>query len=295
MNADRPDAPPPNAVLRRRVLVALDAGEDAARLLEIAADMAQRMKADLMGLFIEDSDLLGLGDNPLVRTVSSFAGVSGAIRRGVIEQAMRRQITAARIALEEAAQMRQIQATFEVRRGRLAATLETYEETDFILVRRGEPNVQHTPASRRARINAATRQVVDAARRPVIVLDIRAASSAAFGQVSTLYDGSPEADSALLAAADIADRRSGDSITVVPLANSEPEADALGRRAQDILLPLGHRPRIAQHVSPDLDALCTACTTQGGILVLHAHHPLLQGEAMARLLESIDCSVMVVR
>jgi nucleotide-binding universal stress UspA family protein len=277
------------------VLVALDADEDAQRLLEIAADMAQRMKADLMGLFVEDSDLLGLGDNPLVRTVSSFTGVSGAIRRAVIEQAMRRQIAAARIALEQAAELRHIEATFEVRRGRLAATLETYEETDFILVRRAAPAVQHTPATRHARISAATRQVVNAARRPVIVLNIRAAASAAFGQISALYDGSPETENALLAAAEIADRRRGDGITIVPLANSEADADVLGRRAQDILRPLGHQPRIAPHIAPDLDALCTVCAAQSGFLVLHASHALLQGEAMTRLLETIDCSVMVVR
>jgi nucleotide-binding universal stress UspA family protein len=298
VNADMPISDPPR---KKRVLVALDADEDAQRLLEIAADMAQRMKADLMGLFIEDSDLLGLGDNPLVRRVSSFAGASGAIRRAVIEQAMRRQTTAARIALEQAAAMRRIQTSFEVRRGRLAAALESYEETDFILVRRAAPTVQHTPGTRRARISAATRQVITAARRPVIVLDMRwAATAPAFGRIATLFDGSPETEKALLAAAEIADRRRGDGISVVPVTTSEADADALARRAQDILRPLGHQPHIAAHVTPDLDALCAMCSKQGGgahsgVLVLHADHALLQGEAMAHLLDSIDCSVMVVR
>ncbi len=298
MNADTPTADPPR---RRRVLVALDAADDAQRLLEIAAEMAQRMRADLMGLFIEDADLLGLGDNPLVRTVSSFGGVSGAIRRGVIEQAMRRQSTVARLALEQAAGTRRIQASFEVRRGRLAAALEAYAETDFILVRRAAPNVQLTAATHRAQISAVTRQVVTAARRPVIVLDMRwAATAPSFGRIATLYDGSPETQKALLAAAEIADRRQGDGISIVPIATSEADADALARQAQDILRPLGHQPHIAPHVTPDLDALCVMCAQPGGaphsgVLVLHADHPLLQGDAMTRLLETIDCSVMVVR
>lgn len=298
MNADTPTSDGPR---RKRVLVALDAADDAQRLLEIAAEMAQRMHADLMGLFIEDADLIGLGDNPLVRTVSSFSGVSGAIRRGVIEQALRRQITATRIALERAAEMRRISASFEVKRGHLAAALETYEETDFIVVRRSAPNVQHTPGSRQARINAVTRQVVTAARRPVIVLDMRwAATAPTFGRIATLFDGSPETAKALLAAVEIADRRRGDGISIVPIATTEAEADALARQAQDILRPLGHQPQIAQHVTPDLDALCAMCARQGGsahsgVLVLHADHALLQGDAMARLLETIDCSVMVVR
>jgi len=298
VSADTPDKA---AGRRPRLLVAFDAAEDTERLFDIAAEMAQRMHADLMGLFVEDTDLLGLGDNPLIRTVSSFSGVSGAIRRGVIEQALRRQIAQTRIALEAAAQARHVQASFEVRRGRLAAALETVEETDFILVRRAAPNVQHTPISRRARIAAATRQVVTAARRPVIVLDMRWATSApAFGRTVTFYDGSPETERALIAAAQIADRRRGDGISVVPIATSESDADVLGRRAQDILRALGHEPFIAEHVAPDIDALCAICAKQGnvnhgGVLVLHADHALLQGDAMVRLLDSIDCSVMVVR
>ena len=42
MNADRPDAPPPNAVLRRRVLVALDAGAAAAILQALPVTHVQR-------------------------------------------------------------------------------------------------------------------------------------------------------------------------------------------------------------------------------------------------------------
>jgi len=298
VNADTPTSDPPR---RKRVLVALDAADDAQRLLEIAAEMAQRLRADLMGLFVEDTDLLGLGDNPLVRTVSSFSGVSGAIRRGVIEQAIRRQITVARLALEQVAGTRRISASFEVRRGRLAAALEAYEETDFILVRRAAPVVQHTPGTRQSHISAATRQVVTAARRPVIVLDMRwAATASSFGRIAALYDGSPETERALLAAAEIADRRQGDGISIVPVATNEADADALARRAQDILRPLGHQPHIARHVTPDLDALCVLCAQQGGaahsgVLVLHADHTLLQGDAMTRLLETIDCSIMVVR
>ena len=282
---------------RRRLLVALDAAEDAQRLLDAAADMAVRMNAELAGLFVEDADLIGLGDNPLIRTVSAYTGVSGTIRRGAIEQALRRQIAEARAAFERIARARRIVATFEVRRGRLVTALESVEEaTDIILVRRAAPNVQHTPASRRARVNAATRQLVMSAQRSVIVLDVgERASAHAFGRVVALYDGSPETESTLIAAADIAERRGGDGITVVPLATSDVEADELAARATQILAPYGHRPTIAARATPDIAALCAVCAAQGGVLVLHARHALLAGDAMTRLLDDIDCSVMVVR
>ena len=224
----------PGTVRRRRLLVALDAAEDAQLLLEAAADMAARMKADLAGLFVEDETLIGLGDNPLIRTVRSYGAISGSIRRRAVEGALRRQAAAARAALERAARARRIEATFEIRRGRLATALSTIEETDIILVRRADPNVHHAPASRRARISAATRQMVLAARRPVIVLDVRAGTMHyIFGRVVALYDGSPETESTLLAAAEIADRRGSDGITVLPVASSDAEAEQLVKRLGD--------------------------------------------------------------
>ena len=281
---------------RRRLLVALDAAEDAHRLLDAAADMAVRMNAELAGLFVEDADLIGLGDNPLIRTVSAYTGVSGAIRRGAIEQALRRQIAEARAAFERIASARRIVASFEVRRGRLAAALESVEEeTDIILVRRAAPNVQHMAASKRARVNAATRQIVMTTQRSVIVLDVGAASNQALGRVVALYDGSPETESTLIAAADIADRRGGDGITVVPLAASEAEAEALAARARETLARYGHRPAVAARAAPDIAAVCSVCAAHGGVLVLHARHALLAGDGMAHLLDDIDCSVMVVR
>lgn len=288
---DHPEAP-----RRRRLLVAVDAAEGAERLLEAAAEMAARMRIDLLGLFVEDIDLLGLGDNPLIRTVSAFGGVSRAINRAVIEQALRRQVLETRLALERVAQTRNVRATFEVRRGRLASAFESAAANDIIVVRRAAENVQHIPASPRARINAATYKMVSAARHSLIVLDVRSdAAAGGFGNVVALFDGSAETVSALIAAADIVDRRRGDGITVVPIAETEADADRLGRQAQDILAPLGHQPRIAPHTSADLTALCATCATQGGVLVLHANHRLLQGEAMTRLLDTIECSVMVVR
>jgi len=282
---------------RRRLLVALDAAEDAQALLETAADMAARMRADLAGLFIEDADLIGLGDNPLIRMVSAHATATRSIAAGEIERALRRQVAAARAALERAARARQLQASFDVQRGRLATALQGIEQADLILVRRGAGNVQHTPGTSRARVSAATRQVVSAARRPVIVLDIRrAAPRRGFGRLLVLFDGSPETERALSAAAEIADRRGGDGITVLPVAANEAEAKRIEHAARMLLARAGLGGDIAPAVPPDLAGICRAAREAGpGLLVLHAGHALLADDGMARVLDELDCSVMVVR
>lgn len=281
------------SVRRRRLVVALDRAEDAQLLVDAAADMAARMHAELAGLFIEDMDLLGLGDNPLIRMVSAHATATRSIATSEIERVLRREIAAARDALERAAKARRIHSSFEVRRDRLISALQELEEPDLILVRRGPRNVHHAPASRRARVSAATRQVVLAARRPLIVLDVH---TGAAGRLVALYDGSPETERALAAAADIADRRGDDGITVLPVATSEAEAEELAERARAVLARFGHRPRIGPRTDPDIGAVCRAARESGpGLLVLHAEHRLLADEGMARLLDDIDCSVMVVR
>ena len=121
---------------RRRLLVALDAADDAQLLLDAAADMAARMHADLAGLFIEDMDLLGLGDNPLIRMVSAHAAAAQSIATREIERALRRQVATAREAFERAAKARRLESSFEVRRGRLASALQGEIEIDWNEVRR---------------------------------------------------------------------------------------------------------------------------------------------------------------
>jgi nucleotide-binding universal stress UspA family protein len=282
---------------RRRLLVALDAAEDAQALLDTAADMAARMRADLVGLFIEDADLIGLGDNPLIRMVSAHATATRSIAAGEIERALRRQVAAARTALEHAAKTRRLQASFEVQRGRLATALQGIEQADLILVRRGAGNVQHTPGTARARVSAATRQVVSAVRRSVIVLNMRrGAPRRGFGRLFVLFDGSPETERALLAAAEIADRRGGDRITVLPVATSETDAKRIEQAARTLLTRTGLDGDIAPAVAPDLAGICRATRESGpGLLVLHAAHALLADNGMAHVLDELDCSVMVVR
>jgi K+-sensing histidine kinase KdpD len=48
----------------RRILVALDASPDSLAALKTAADLARRMEAELMGLFVEDIELLRMADSP---------------------------------------------------------------------------------------------------------------------------------------------------------------------------------------------------------------------------------------
>ncbi len=279
----------------RRLLVALDAAEDAPAILEAAADLAARMHAELRGLFVEDSEMLELGANPLIRTVSSYSTAARAFEAREMERALRRQVALAREALERAARARRIQASFEVRRGQLLAALAALDEApDLVLVRRTAGHAHRLPgAGRQARTSVITRQVIASVQRPVMILDARTAQRA---RVVALYDGSPETEKALIAAAEIAERRGDDGFAVLPLAADDETAQKLGIHAGETAAAHGHRVRILPRSASDIGEIGKTANKLGAaILVLHADHKLLADEAFGRLLEEVDCSVMVVR
>ena len=106
----------------RRVLVALDASPDSVAAAAAAVRVAAALDAELAGLFVEDHDLLRLGGSRLARQVASLT--AGAERLGAeeMERQLRAQATRARRALSRLAAREGIACTFQVTRGRVAAS-----------------------------------------------------------------------------------------------------------------------------------------------------------------------------
>jgi len=244
---------------------------------------------------VEDTELLELGANPLIRTVSSYSTAARTPQAREMERALRRQVLVAREAMERAARARRIVSSFEVTRGRLLAAIGALEDApDLVLVRRTAGHAHQWPGAGRAqRIRAITQQVIATVRRPVMILDTRTVARA---RVIALYDGSAETDKALAAAAEIAERRGDDGFAVLPLADDDEKAHVLGIRAGETAAAHGHRVRILPRVNANVVEIGHAVSRLGAaILVLHADHKLLAGEAFPRLLDATDSSVMVVR
>ena len=106
-----------------RVVVALDASPHSVAALKAAAELAAVLRADVEGLFVEDSDLFSVCGLPYGREVCSFT----ATVRSIDVAGMERQLRARAAQIEES--LRQIAAraavnwTFTVRRGSVADEL----------------------------------------------------------------------------------------------------------------------------------------------------------------------------
>jgi K+-sensing histidine kinase KdpD len=124
----------------RRVIVGLDPVQQSRALLEAAAELAGRMQAELLGLFVENQDLLHFAGLPFAREV----GFESAMRRTLDVESMERTLRAlareARQAVETVAGGSQLQWSFRVVRGAPAAELlAAAEESDLVIANLESP------------------------------------------------------------------------------------------------------------------------------------------------------------
>ena len=132
----------------RRVIVRLDPALQSRALLEAAFDLAGEMQAELLGLFVENQDLLHFAGLPFAREL----GFESATRRALDVESMERTLRAlakeARQALESAAARTQVQWSFRVVRGAPAAELlAVVEASDFVIANLEEAPEGASPAS----------------------------------------------------------------------------------------------------------------------------------------------------
>jgi len=124
----------------RRVVVALEPVPCSAALLEAAVEVAGRLEAELVGLFVENVELLHLAGLPFAHEV----GCSSATRRpldvAAMERALRAAADEAQRRVAAAAARAPVRWSFRVTRGAFAAELMAAAETqDLVVAGRARP------------------------------------------------------------------------------------------------------------------------------------------------------------
>ncbi len=167
-----------------QVLLALDAASHNPETLESAVALATRLQAGLLGLFVEDDELLRMAGLPFSREVSLGTArersLSGeAMRRTLRAQAAQTQALLARIAARA-----RVEWQFRIVQGkRVQCALEQAGPSDILILgrsRRGEwlsPSRAHTlylihedlPES--AHVLALAQRLIDEHLREVVILD----------------------------------------------------------------------------------------------------------------------------
>jgi len=268
---------PGGAEAPRRILVALEAGESAPALLEAAANLAAGLHAELVGLFVEDSELLDAADLPVTRSIPSHAQAHAPLDARLMRRALRIWETKAGDALASAAERWRVKWSFRVVRGTMEEQILAEARSDDLLAL-GTPG----KAVRRARLAAASRAVAE--RAPCSVLLMQAAGGAD-RPVAVIYDGSERA----LATGERLARIYGRPLQVLAVGDSEAAAATWLER---------HRggARVDPRVVDSAAEICAALKRRHpGMLVLDPEGALVGKIGLDTLLGELKCSVLVLR
>lgn len=273
----------------QRILVALDSSQASLTALIEAVNLAAGFEAQVLGLYVEDINLVRLAQVSFTQEVGLFSGTSRHLEVRYVERQFRGQAGRARQALAALAEPAGVEWSFQVVRGNISRELlRAASDADLIILGRTGASSFAGPR----RLGSTARAVMSQAPRLTLVLQrgVRLGTP-----IFVMYDGSPVAQKALVAAAQILQGQKS-FITVLLLSENteaaqrlQPEAEA-GLKAQGITARyLWRNPSNVQSLVHTLQA--EGCHT----LIIPSDGSELEQETVQTLLDQLDCPVLLVR
>lgn len=255
-----------------RILLALDSSAEAGAAIEAAAALAAELKAELLGLFIENAELFRLAGLPFAAEIGLGPPAVRRLDREALARAVGAQAEKARRALAEAANRQRLSWSFQVARGQsVRLALAAAGEFDWLMIRFAGRGPRPSSGLRRA----AGREI---AGNVMVVLDAAAPSERALATALRLGVASGAGVAVLLVGADalasvsmrerLAALRPQPSVKCLP-------CDAPVRESQDLLKAVRER--------------------QPEMLVIDRDSPLLTEQTLTALAEQLDCPLLLVR
>lgn len=271
----------------RRILVALDASPHSLAALKAAAELAARLQADLLGLFVEDIALLDLADSPYAREILYPAATQAPLNRISMESKLKALSEQARKALATAAEKLQIHWSFRIVRGEVTSEILA-AASEFDLLAMGKIGWSLGPP---ARMGSTAREAAVSAI-PVLLLPERALAAGA--RLLVRYDGSLAAKTAVLAAAQLAMSGSA-SLTVLLAAEDRKHAEALEGEVETLVEGRNIQVRYRQVSRQDGATLLAALKDEkADVLVLGSRDLLRDPAVLEALLRETETALLLL-
>lgn len=269
----------------RRILIALDASPASRAALELAADLAIRYQAELIGIYVEDINLLRTAEIPFTKEVGFYSASSRQINTSHLERELRAHARRVEQMLSSIAQRANLRWSFRSTRGVIPGELmSAAADTDLIILGK-------TGWSGRNQMGSTAKEVAIRAPIQSLILMHKVRPGA---PVMVVYDGSAASKNALKAAHRITNPES--KLIVLILAETKAEAEQLQgdvqSQSQEDELTLEFRwvtsiqgDRISQL------ALISNCD----VIVLPTKSRRFEAENLITMLNGADCAVLLVR
>ena len=269
----------------RKIIIGLDASPHSLAALEVAAILAEKYEAELVGIYVEDINLIRVAALPFVREVDYFSTNVRQVDTSQVERHLHAQARMAQRALAAIGTEARLRWSFRISRGLVSAELlaAALEADLFILGKVGWSGRRQLGSTAEVIVAQSPRQTLiyqpgEHLRRPILVV----------------YDGSGAGDKALITTSQL--RLEDSPVNVVIIAKDSQEA----RRLEDKVQAWSNENDIETHVLrlSKLDNSMIARLTWSercGVLVLPAESEAIPAEAVLTLLNKAECAVMLVR
>jgi nucleotide-binding universal stress UspA family protein len=272
----------------RRILVALDASPHSLAALQAAAELAARFEAEVLGLFVEDVNLLRLAELPFMQEVCVCTTARRRLGIPEIERQLRAQAVRVRRSLATHARRAHVRWSFQVTRGVIPTELvAAASQADVIMLGKTGRSL----AGER-RLGSTARAVL--ADAPGLTLIIQQGGHLRLPLV-VIHDGSPLAQKALAAAASLVQGWDGHIIVFI-LAHETEAARRVKTHASKWLQERGLVARYRVPTEPSVSRLARLVRMErGGTLILPATSSRLSPKALLELLGEVEIPVLLVR
>ncbi|HVC12915.1 MAG TPA: hypothetical protein VNE59_14830 [Burkholderiales bacterium] len=271
----------------RRIVVGLEPGRRGRAALEAGAALAGHMQAELVGLFVEDVNLLHLAGLPFAREVGAASVTTRALDVAGMERALRALANDARRMLEGLAARGPVPWSFQVARGSVMAELLAASGEDDLLVAATaawEPELAAAREALALRLGAR-------ARAAVLLLQRDLAPRAPLTAVCSVA-AAPER--VIAAAAELA-RSFGDGLRFVLVGGNPAAARKWEREARRALAARGEPARFLRVPAGDAQGLRAALgEVAPGVLMLAGAYAEPERAALQVLLGELRCPVFVL-
>lgn len=279
-----PESP---AIGIRHILVAFDASPGSLQAIEHAAELAAEWKTDLLGLFIEDVDLLRMAAAASATRFLYPSASEEPLSVLNMESELRALAERARRELSRAAAIAQVQWSFRTVRGRLPAEiLLAAAEADLLSL--GGAGWSKRSAFR------------PGAERHVSAASARSGTPAARQRftrklpVLAVYDGSPGSAAAFLLAARLAQTYGSPLTVLLPSASDRLDRE-LENEVLRLLVPAHMQVRFrAIDLTDKSHFLRAARLEQGDVLVVSSQCSLLEEACIQALVRDTDKLLLIV-
>jgi len=272
----------------KQILVALDGSPSSVSALENSVELAARLNAEMVGLFVEDINLLRATRLPFMQEISIFSSGSRNLEVLDLERQLRVQAERLRRIMERLTGAKNLSATFRVARGSVAEEiLNASKEADLLVLGKTGRSL---PGFHRS--GSIVRSIMV---RRLGMTYVWHAYGSEIRPAVLLYDGSECADKALVVAVALQKVKESGLIVYLVAESREKSRDlrlAVSKKLED----MGVHAAFRTLVRPDYQNLSSMLRSEkAGPVVLPCDRNKVTGEYLCSLVDEITNPILLVK